>query len=299
MTVILNPAAGGGRGRTVRPLVEAVFAGAQAEFAATTEPGQEEHLAREAAKAGSETIIAVGGDGTWGNVAHGIMTSGANPRLALLAAGTGNDFAKSVGAPARDIQRTLRLIRAGAERRVDVGIGADRVFLNDFGIGFDTAVLMRAVRLRKIRGGARYLVAALLELFDYDGFRIAVDPPIGPEEGRTLLLVFANGRWFGGVFDIAPDADVADGRLNVTRIANVRGWRRLALLAAATRGRHVNDPDVQTATGDAFTLRFDEPPLINTDGDVRRTTSRELVVRVIPQALRVVAPPLDQERFIR
>ena len=64
----------------------------------------------------------MGGDGTWGNVANAIIASGAGVRLALGAAGTGNDFAKTVGAPAHDPHATARLAIDGP----DVAVGAQR-----------------------------------------------------------------------------------------------------------------------------------------------------------------------------
>lgn len=289
MAVILNPAAGSGRSRRVLAAARAAFRSANAEFLSTTSPGEEEHLARRAAASGAGTIVAVGGDGTWGNVAHGIYASGATPRLALLAAGTGNDFVKSVDVPAADAAATARLVANGTERRVDIGLAGDRVFLNCFGVGFDTAVLARLHRIKLLRGGARYVAAALTELFSYRGRNIAMQPPAGGESGATLLAVVANGAWYGGAFHIAPEASPDDGLLDAVRIGDVRGLRRLQLLAATLRGRHVTRPGVATLRAPAFTFSFDEPPLINTDGEVRLAGSSVIHVRVLPGWLRLVA----------
>ena len=64
-----------------------------------------------------------------------LLQSERRPPLALIAAGTGNDFAKTVGAPARDIGRTLELIDSRETRRVDAGAVDDRCFLVCCGFG--------------------------------------------------------------------------------------------------------------------------------------------------------------------
>ena len=119
--VILNPAAGRGRGARSLPAVREAFAEVGVGDLRTTEAREDERaVARRAIDEGFTTLVAVGGDGTWGNVANAIIASGADCRLALIAAGTGNDFAKTVGAPMRDIPLTARLAVDGPDVRVDV-----------------------------------------------------------------------------------------------------------------------------------------------------------------------------------
>ena len=112
--VIVNPAAGRGRGARTLPAVREAFAAVGVGDVRTTEAREDERaVARRAIDEGFTTLVAVGGDGTWGNVANAIIDSGADVRLALIAAGTGNDFAKTVGAPMNDIALTARLAVEG------------------------------------------------------------------------------------------------------------------------------------------------------------------------------------------
>lgn len=290
LTIIVNPASGNGRARSLLGAIESAFAPFHPRYEISTSPGAEERLAREAADRGTETIVAVGGDGTWGNVAHGIVQSGTRPRVALLAAGTGNDFAKSAGVPADDPHVTAALVRSGSTRDVDLGAAGDRVFLNCCGTGFDTAVLARNARLPVLRGPIRYMAAALAEILTYRGERVSLSPWPDPTARPTLLTVFANGAWYGGMFHIAPHAAPDDGTLEAIRILDVRGAQRVALLLSAVRGKHIGRAGVEFGRGPGFTLEFDSPPLVNTDGEVRRATSSQLTVRVLPGALRLVAP---------
>ena len=96
--VIVNPAAGRGRGGEMLPRIREVFGAlGVSTIEVSGGAGDERALADRALAEGATTLVAVGGDGTWSNVAGAILASGADCRLALLAAGTGNDFAKTVG----------------------------------------------------------------------------------------------------------------------------------------------------------------------------------------------------------
>ncbi|MBK9241246.1 MAG: hypothetical protein IPL75_13525 [Acidobacteria bacterium] len=133
-----------GARRQELPGVTAAFATVGITDIRTTQKREDEQaIARRAIDEGATTLVAVGGDGTWGNVANAILASGAGNgvRLALVAAGTGNDFAKTAGCPATDVEATARLVAEGAETRVDVGRIEDHFFLNITGFGFDVAVL--------------------------------------------------------------------------------------------------------------------------------------------------------------
>ena len=260
----------------------------------TTAAGDERSLARRALDAGCRTLVAVGGDGTWSNVAGAILESGADCRLALVAAGTGNDFAKTVGAPAGDLAASARLAVEGPDATVDVGRIEDRHFLNIAGFGFDIAVLEDCARITWLRGDGVYLFSALRQLFGYPGIEIDIGSPRGRRgNSRHLMLIVANARHFGGSFHIAPQADLRDGRLDAVSILDAPPLGRLSLFVAATRGTHVSRPRVVSEQAERFTLRFPEPPAYETDGEYRRAATAELEITCVPRALRVVvAPPV-------
>lgn len=302
VAVILNPAAGKGRGAKAEAAVRRAFAAVGvADVRRTTAAGGEALAARQAIDDGADTLVAVGGDGTWGNVANAILASGADVRLALCAAGTGNDFAKTVGAPAADYAATARLAADGPDARVDVGRIEDKHFLNVAGFGFDIAVIEDVARSRLLTGPLAYPVSALRQLFGYGGLPIAVAVAVaGTGDGaapngagaprRHLMLIVANGRHFGGAFRIAPGASLVDGRLDAVAIGDAPALRRVPLFVAAARGTHAEHPEVRVEQAPAFTLAFDAPPAYETDGEYNRARSATLEVRCVPRALRVVTP---------
>lgn len=292
--VIANPAAGRGRGARVLEDVRRAFAPVGASVDVTQAPGDERTLAQRALQDGCETLVAVGGDGTWSNVAGAILDSGADCRIALIGAGTGNDFAKTAGAPAMDVAATARLAVDGPDARVDVGRIEDYHFLNIAGFGFDIAVLEDCARIRWPSGSSLYMISALRNLLGYRGVEIGIDSPRARRSAaRHLMLIVANARHFGGAFHIAPGAFLTDGCLDAISILDAPPWGRLGLFVAATRGTHTANPRVSTEQSPRFTLRFPAPPAYETDGEYRRARSAVLEITCRPKALRVVAasPP--------
>jgi diacylglycerol kinase (ATP) len=294
--VIANPAAGRGRGaKVLNDVVRATSSRRDVVVRVTSRPGDETRLAHRAVARGASAIIAVGGDGTWSKVAAALLESERRPPLALIAAGTGNDFAKTVGAPAHDIQRTLGLIDFGETRRVDAGTVEGRFFLVCCGFGFDTAVLQRMQTVRGLRGSARYVYAALRELPAYPGFQVSLSAGAGSdrprdEARRLLLLVIANAQHYGGAFKIAPNADLADGLLDAITLAPLKTLARAGLLLSAMSGSHVRSPAVREYQQPLFHLKFAAQPVYNLDGDLYPARSRILRVECLPAALEVFAP---------
>ena len=287
IALIVNPAAGGGRGARRTDAAVAAFAPLGATLHRTTAAGEEARLALAALDAGADTIVVLGGDGTWGRVTGAIVGSGTDARLALLAAGTGNDFVKTLGAPAHDFGAMARLVAAGAERRIDAGRAGDVVFLNSVGFAFDAAVIDRMRRARNPGSVLTYIAASLGILFGYPGIEARIDD--GPWK-RHLALVLANGRHFGGSFVIAPGAELADGTLEAVTIdAPLGTLARAATFAACTRGAHVGRPQVSAWPVARTTLAFRAPPLFEADGELYEPVTSEIVVECLPGALRIVA----------
>ena len=291
---VFNPASGKGRGaRLVDPVLAALKAGGPVEHALTQAAGDELRLAREAVGRGFTTVVAVGGDGTWSGVASGILDSGAadRVRLGLVPGGTGCDLAKSLGIPARDIPGCARIVRGGATQTIDVGRIEDRYFVNVAGFGFDIAVIEDSRDVRWLGGDLLYLYCAVRQLYRFPGFPVALAADGGAARRRHLMmLVFANARVFGGGFQIAPEADLSDGRLDAVVFTDMPLRRRFPIMVKLLRGTHAGDANVETVRGRSFRLQFDAPPAYETDGEWHRARTADLVVDTLPGALRVLVP---------
>ena len=302
--ILGNPAAGRWRGAKVIGELRRAFAPfGVTDLRATRCAGDEERLVHDALDDGIQTIAVAGGDGTWSKCAVALARSGTAARMAFVAAGTGNDFARNLAAPATDPAAMAHLLCTGSgghERRVDLGRVDDHWFLNVAGFGFDVAVLRAAHRSRWLRGPAVYVAAAMRELFAYEGVEAALhvgDAAADMRDGSThmaaewlrrLLMVFSNGACFGGSFRIAPDARVDDGALDAIVIADGPRWTRAPLLVKALRGRHLGDRRVRHERDGRFALNFHEPTWFEADGEMHRTASDSCELATLPAALRVV-----------
>jgi diacylglycerol kinase (ATP) len=294
IVLLVNPAAGRGRAARVARAVHRALtaAGLRVDVRETRTRGDEAAIARDASEAGARALAVVGGDGAISHAVRGLLEGeargGTRVPLAIFAAGTGNDFAKSLAVPVHHVARMATHVAAGATHQVDVGFVNDTPFVNAAGFGFDVEVLERMRTPGMLRGTAAYVSTALGALFGYRGFRanMASDSAI---MSRKLMMVFANGRCFGGAFRIAPDAQLDDGALDCITIRDIAPWGRVPLFARAMRGTHLSSPHVAFHRDRHFLLRFDTPPMFETDGELQQAASCEVSVSVRAGALTVIA----------
>lgn len=294
--IIGNPASGRGRGARMMSATRAAFAvHGITDIVMTERADDEARLVHAAIADGIETIVVAGGDGTWAKCAVALAQAGSPARLAFLAAGTGNDFAKNLRAPSRDAAALARLVTGDkwTERRVDMGRVDDAWFLNVAGFGFDVAVLRsKAFEGSALRGPALYVATAVRELLRCEGVESRVRPAEGGDAAgryeRHLLMVFSNGAHFGGAFRIAPDAQVDDGALDAIVIGDGPPLRRVTLLARALRGAHLADAGVTHSRGARFELEFRDVPSFEVDGELRRAASTRCEIVSLPGVLRVL-----------
>jgi diacylglycerol kinase (ATP) len=287
--ILYNPASGRGRGERAIGAIRAAFARfGFDDLRATRGAGDEARLAEEAMRDGIETLVVAGGDGTVSKCAVVLARAGAPTRLAILAAGTGNDFIKNFATAPRDAATLAARLAGGiGDRRVDVLRVGDRWFLNVVGFGFDVAVLAASNRTRWLKGPAVYVGHAVRELFRFPGLEFGVD---GEAPKRRLIAALSNGAWFGGTFQIAPGAAVDDGQLDLVMVDDVPSLQRVPLLAGVLRGTHGRSPHCTRRRAPSFRLSFAEPPWMDADGELVRAAGRDVEVAVVPSALRIVAP---------
>ena len=291
--VIFNPAAGRGRAATlVRDYIARLGRLGRVEEARTTRPGEEVDLAQKAIAEGFSAIIAVGGDGTWGKVAGCIVRSaGRDVALGLLPAGTGNDFAKSLGIRSDNIDAAIRGIAEDRRRTIDIGRAGSRYFLNVVGFGFDIAVIDDAEGFPLLHGDLLYRFCALRQLFQFKGVPIEIADDRGSSgRRRHLMLTVSNGNYFGGSFHIAPGARLDDGRLDAVSILDAAPMTRAALFSRVSKGTHGGHEKVSIRTASRFTVAFDAPVRYELDGDVYDLEGTTLEIEAVPGALSVYVP---------
>jgi YegS/Rv2252/BmrU family lipid kinase len=256
------------------------------EVARTSGPGDAERFAREAAGRGCGPIVCVGGDGTLREVASGIMQSPARPVLGIVPAGSGNDFARTLGLP-RDPVKAARVAIGDSSGPVDVGTCNAEYFLNVAGVGLDTEAA-RAVNTRsgnRSRGRATYVIQALRELRHYvnPDFTITLDDEVIAT--RSILVEVANGCYFAGGMKVAPAADPADGWLDICIGGDLSRREALMLLPAIFLGMHGRHHKVSFHRAQRIRLEGPEGLAVQLDGEVIGSLPAE--IGIMPGALQI------------
>ena len=292
IALVINPSAGKGAGRHVGARTRELLAAAGHEVVDVSGRSLEEARERAlgAIESGVDTVAVVGGDGM---VHLGVnLCAGRNTRLAVVAAGTGNDFARNLGLPVCDADAAVRIIEEGRTRRVDAGFveradGTTRWFGGVLGAGFDAVVTARAARMTWPRGQMRYNLALLRELpvfrpipyvIELDGRRI---------ETRAMLVAVANTTSFGGGMQICPDADMTDGLFDVLILKEIAIPQFLRVFPRVYAGTHVTHPAVEIHRARRVRL---EAPGIFAQADGEPFEGLPLEVVNAPGALEVVVP---------
>jgi diacylglycerol kinase (ATP) len=295
LALIVNPFAGRGRARARAAEVERILT---AQFNVkrydTAAAGDERRCARQACDDGAEVVAIVGGDGSVHHTARGLLDDApvgepTSVPLAIFAAGTGNDFVKSLGAPAHDVQAMSRCLALDHTRCVDVGLIDGVPFLNAAGLGFDVEVLERLQQVKRLTGTAAYVITALRALLGYRGYHAELYGVGTRYHGTHLLTVFANGRTFGGAFHIAPHASLDDGQLALVNIGALSPLARPRAFLQAMRGTHLAHPAVSHETGVTFTIIAANPLCFEADGELYQARHARIEVAVRPRALRVIS----------
>lgn len=292
LVVVANPAAGHGRaGRLIGKVTTALHRLRLPHEIRVSESGPDvERLAREAAEGGAKIVAALGGDGTVSLTANGILGTGA--ALAALPAGTGDDFAKGIGAGKLDAAVELLANPKTVDLDViEVTTGADkRSFLNIAGAGFDSEVNETANGMTVKLGATGTYVAALLKTlsrFSPASFTIQVDDE--RMELDAMLVEVGSGRWTGGGMKVLPDAVMNDGLLDV---CIVEALSKPAFLRAFPRvfvGSHTTHPRVRMRRGSRVQVEANRRVLVYADGEL--VGSLPAIFEIHPAALPVVVGP--------
>jgi diacylglycerol kinase (ATP) len=283
---IVNPAAGHGRaGRRWKAAYEAAARLHPSHRVIETErSGHGRELARRAVEDGARLLVAVGGDGTLGEVVDGFLSAAEDARqgaaVATFPCGSVCDFAGHMRIP-RDPRAWAESFAKGSVRRLDAILAAfqadgatrTRRLLNMAAAGLPGDVAAAVAKRGKPLGGTlTYLLEGALAAATASPrpMRLTVDGKA--EEGAYHLFTVANTSTFGGGMKVAPGADAADGLLEVVTIGALSRAALLALMPRAHSGAHAGRPGVSIRQARTVELTTDEPLPLNLDGDLEGTT---------------------------
>jgi|GEM_PF-102194 YegS/Rv2252/BmrU family lipid kinase len=295
---IFNPAANKGKAKThLKWLENALIAELEESIIQLTTKPCDAIQFSESAKVKSETIVACGGDGTVNEVAQSLV--GTETQLAVLPMGSGNDFFKNLS-PKKRLSDAFRLATQGKAHKIDVGKVTfqynnqtyTRYFLNSLGIGF-TGAIAKEARTSTRKGDLIYLDALSKVGKTYSATPITLS--LNTEHGTKRIsasifaLTIGNGKVEGGKFNIAPDAALNDGFLNLCALTAFPKWHLPLWVLRYLRGSHTRHKKVHYYKISSATISLSKPLHLHLDGEVFENISGEVCVECVPNALKVMA----------
>jgi len=320
--IIVNEVAA--RARRVWPIIRTGLdaSGIEYQVQQTSKAGDATTQTRAALLSGVDLIGVVGGDGTLSEAAAGYflphddssdqtedlpVAINMEAALAVLPAGTGDDFARNLAGERAPLERWIEtfvahcqgsrsqttrlidLIRVRTEnyRRHIISINASTL-----GLGGETGarVAAQGKQMRRFSGEARFVVAAMgaLAAWRERPVRVQIDREI-VIEGPMNLVAVANARFAGGGMMLSPQAEIADGKLDVVTASGLKRTTILRELTRIHKGGHVANPRVKIVQGryvDIQTFAPQDALRIEVDGNVSGQTPADYMI--MPSALRIV-----------
>jgi len=292
-TVILNPYANRWVAGQRQPELEASLkkSGLDYQLKTTAYPEHAIELAREAVEAGNTPIIAVGGDGTLSEVVNGMMQATQENQVPIgpigfIPFGTANDLTNMLGLP-EDLDALCTIITEGHTTTIDLGRVNGRFFNNNSAVGLEPVISIESIRLTRLRGVFRYLVAALIGIFKKPTWDCEIEWDGQKYSGSLTLVSVGNSKRTGGVFYMTPNASLSDGFLDFVYAPAMKRRRLFQLLPKTQTGEHIHEPEVQEHRTKKLTIRTDTPTPIQADGEVFEMGTTEIHYEIMPAALKV------------
>lgn len=266
LPVVFNPVARGGRSLPPRERLERAAAGVGFRLVwwETQAPGHATELAARAARDGFPVVAAWGGDGTYNEMARGLV--GSDTAMLLLNGGTTSVLVYELGIP-RDPEEALLAQLAGERRAMQVArTDSGQLFLLMLSVGPDSVILENLPELLKRRAGKVGITAqAVVEFARARLPRFTVG-----SDGRHLDVswcIVGNSRCYGGPWAGTPGADPFAPGFEV--VALTRHGRRATVpfFFAIPSGRHLNRPGVERFAADTVVVDGASSIPYQLDGD--------------------------------
>lgn len=233
-------------------------------------------------------MIAVGGDGLVSLALQAV--AGTLVPLGVVAVGTGNDFARSLGLPVRDPAGAGRLaaeaLKGARIREIDLGRAAGTWYGTVLCSGFDSRVNDRGNRMRLPLGRFKYDLAILMEPAAFKPFPYRITLDDGPAfDTEATLVAVGNGTSYGGGMRICADAEPDDGLFDVTVVGDCGRATLLKVFPQVYKGTHLGHPKVSVYRAAKVTL---ESAGLGAYADGEPLAPLPLTAACVPGALRLL-----------
>jgi diacylglycerol kinase (ATP) len=265
--LVINPVAGQGKGTTVGTYVAGWLS--QRGIAYTIVTGNSsvalaDHLSAFIEKfPDTPGVIAIGGDGLLHNILQKVVPL--QIPLAVIPAGTGNDFARTLGWKLDSYDAQLEAITTSSPSSVDLGLVDGEWFGAILSTGFDSVVNEKANTMAWPKGPMKYNAAIAMELprFRPRHYEITLDDRT--ISTQAMLIAVSNGRSYGGGMLVCPNANIVDGLFDVMVLHPVSTLEFIKVFPRVFAGTHISHPAVEIVR--SRSVRIESKAVAYADGE--------------------------------
>ena len=273
---IVNPAAGGqDNTRKINEAVKSLAAqkGFEYKVCISERPKHAEEIVHKIMKEYPDETVrfyACGGDGTLNEVAQGVVHY-ENAQLTNLPYGTGNDFIRIFS---KDGEFSLENLIDGEVMDIDYIETSKGVSVNITTIGLDARVargMQKYKRIFKQNGQLPYVISIFENIVTPMSRNLKIEIDGKDVSGDYVVLLVANGNYYGGGFNPVPDASVTDGKLNVLLIKKLSRLTVARVINAYKNGEYKNYPQyIDYFEAETVTVKQNDKYImdLNLDGEV-------------------------------
>lgn len=320
--IIVNPASKTGKGKSIWTNLEAILIDKSIEYKVffSKFAGHVPKLVRdicESTLSGNPQIpinlVVLGGDGTLNEALQGI-TDFSMVRLGYIPTGSSNDFARDLGYPKKPEQCLENILNCKEPISMDIGcleynntsdklsrLHSDELHVKKYfnvsaGIGYDAAICEEALT-SKIKnflnkfglGKLVYLVIALKQLIRTKNGDcvMTLDDKTSVNLPNFLFVACMIHQYEGGGFKFCPNADYADGVIDICGVSNISKFTVLRALPKAMKGKHFKYKGIERYSGSKIKLETSTPLWVHTDGEVSFKSS-SITITCLKQALQLL-----------
>ena len=284
--LLLNPRSGGGKVKRFHLVEQARRRGIEPIVLA---PGDDlRRLAQQAVARGADVIGMAGGDGSQALVAGVAMHHGVG--YVCVPAGTRNHLAMDLGLDRDDVVGALDAFGAAVERRVDLGLVDERVFVNNATMGLYAKIVQSPAYRDRKAATALELLPGMLGSHAAP-FDLRFTGPDGTKQASAHLILVSNNRYELGHaegFGSRRRLDAGALGIVVARLQSPAEAARFARMQASGRTRRPRGWVEWTDT--SFEVRSGQPVEVGIDGEAM-VLDPPIRFRILPGALRLRIPP--------
>jgi len=229
-------------------------------------------------------VVAVGGDGTVNEVASSL--AGSTTILGIVPSGSGNGFAGHLKL-SKNIPKSIQILNEGKVMTIDSCHCNEKFYANVAGVGFD-GYISNLIKGKSQRGSVLYAFQMMKAVLNYkpESYKVIIDGEVFAED-KFYCIAVANASTYGYNFQIAPQAELTDGLMDIVLIKNASAYKHLVSLRKYFTGKTKDIPHVTTLKAKTVEISSTSPILLHVDGE-GGISDQPLSYKLSPLSLKVM-----------